>query len=91
MTAKIPFALLIALVSTTAVAQSTGEKTGVNSALGVAPTTADFVTEAAVSDMTEIAAAQIALQKGGCRRKAVCRPDGARPHQDQRRIERDCI
>ena len=40
------------------------EKTGVNSALGIAPKTQDFVTEAAVSDMTEIAAAKIALQKG---------------------------
>jgi putative membrane protein len=51
-------------MSSTALAQSTGEKTGINSALDVAPTTADFVTEAAVSDMTEISAAQIALQKG---------------------------
>jgi putative membrane protein len=64
MTGKIAFALFVAVVSTGAVAQSMGEKTGVNSALGVAPETADFVTEAAVSDMTEIAAAKIALQKG---------------------------
>jgi putative membrane protein len=64
MTAKILFALFLALVSTAAIAQSTAEKTGINSALGVAPKTADFVTEAAVSDMTEIAAAKIALQKG---------------------------
>jgi putative membrane protein len=40
------------------------EKTGVNSPLLIAPKTQDFVSEAAVSDMTEIAAADIALQKG---------------------------
>lgn len=44
--------------------QSVGEKTGVNATLGVAPTTTDFVQEAAISDMTEIAAAKIALEKG---------------------------
>jgi hypothetical protein len=36
-TSKIPFALLVALVSTAALAQSTAEKTGINSATGVAP------------------------------------------------------
>ena len=35
----------------------------------MAPKTADFVTEAAVSDMTEIAAAKIALQKGDAEEK----------------------
>ena len=44
--------------------QSVGEKTGVNSALGITPTTQDFVTEAANSDMLEIAAAKVAQQKG---------------------------
>src|SRR5258707_125784 len=34
-----------------ALAQSAGEKTGVNSALGISPTTADFVKEVAISDM----------------------------------------
>ncbi|MET4792840.1 putative outer membrane protein [Bradyrhizobium japonicum] len=42
------------LLAGPALAQSLGEKTGVNSALGVAPTTADFVKEVAVSDMFEI-------------------------------------
>ena len=60
MAGKIPFALIVVLVFTAAV----GEKTGVNSTLGVALKTADCVTEAAASDMTEIAAAKIALQKG---------------------------
>jgi putative membrane protein len=45
-------------------AQSIGEKTGVNSALGLAPKTQDFVTEAAQSDMSEIASSEAALQKG---------------------------
>lgn len=52
------------LISTAVLAQSVGEKTGVNSTLGVAPSTADFVKEAATSDLTEIAAAKIALEKG---------------------------
>jgi len=52
------------VVSSTASAQSIGEKTGVNSTLGVAPTTADFVKEAATSDMLEIESSKIAQQKG---------------------------
>ena len=36
------------LFSTSAFAQSVGEKTGVNSTLGISPTTADFVKEVAV-------------------------------------------
>lgn len=35
-------------------AQSIGEKSGVNSALGVSPSTQDFVTQAAMGDMREI-------------------------------------
>jgi putative membrane protein len=42
------------LISTAAFAQSVGEKTGVNSTLGISPTTADFVKEVAMSDMTEM-------------------------------------
>ncbi len=53
-----------AIASSGALAQSVGEKTGVNSTLGVAPSTADFVKEASSSDMLEIAAAKIAEQKG---------------------------
>lgn len=52
------------LMSTAVFAQSVGEKTGVNSTLGVAPSTADFVKEAATSDLTEIAVAKVALEKG---------------------------
>jgi putative membrane protein len=62
-------AVATCLVSSAAFAQSVGEKTGVNSTLGIAPTTADFVKEAATSDMTEIAAAKIALEKGNAAEK----------------------
>ena len=57
-------ALASALLSTAAYAQSMGEKTGVNSTLGIAPKTEDFIKEAAMSDMLEIDAAKIAQQKG---------------------------
>lgn len=61
--------LLALLAATTmltgaALAESVTEKTGVNSALGVAPTTQDFVTEAATSDMIEIEAGKIAQMRG---------------------------
>jgi putative membrane protein len=52
------------LLSTSALAQSVGEKTGINSTLGIAPKTEDFIKEAAMSDMLEIEAAKIAQQKG---------------------------
>jgi putative membrane protein len=57
------------LFSTAALAQSAGEKTGVNSVLGVAPKTADFVKEAAMSDMLEIESSKIAQQKGNAQEK----------------------
>ena len=50
-------------IVTSASAQSVGEKTGVNSVLGVSPTTADFVKEAASSDMFEIQSSSLAEQK----------------------------
>lgn len=50
--------------ATATFAQSVGEKTGVNSALGIAPKTEDFIKEAATSDMLEIEAAKIAQQTG---------------------------
>jgi putative membrane protein len=43
-------------LSSGAFAQSVGEKTGVNSALGITPKTEDFIKEAAMSDMLEIEA-----------------------------------
>ena len=56
-------------LTSTALAQSVGEKTGVNSALGIAPKTEDFIKEAATSDMLEIEAAKIAQQKGNADEK----------------------
>jgi putative membrane protein len=63
------FVAAAVLLSSAAVAQSVGEKTGVNSALGISPTTADFVKEAAMSDMLEIEAGKIAQQKGNADEK----------------------
>ncbi len=45
-------------------AQSAAEKTGVNSALGIAPKTQDFVTQAAQSDMLEIETSKLAQANG---------------------------
>src|SRR5258708_71755 len=45
-------------------AQSAGEKSGVNSVLGITPATADFVKMVAMSDMFEIQASKIAQDKG---------------------------
>jgi putative membrane protein len=56
-------------LSTTAFAQSAAEKTGVNSVLGVAPKTADFIKEAATSDMLEIQSSKLAQQKGNAAEK----------------------
>jgi putative membrane protein len=57
------------LMSTAAFAQSAAEKTGVNSTLGIAPKTEDFIKEAALSDMTEIDASKIAEEKGNADEK----------------------
>jgi putative membrane protein len=62
-------AALVAALSTAAFAQSVGEQTGVNSALGIAPKTEDFIKEAATSDMLEIEAAKIAQQMGNADEK----------------------
>jgi len=59
----------VLLLSPVAHGQSLGEKTGVNSTLGITPTTQDFVTEAANSDMLELAAAKIAHDKGNADEK----------------------
>ena len=53
-----------------ALAQSAGEKTGVNSTLGISPTTADFVKEVAVSDMFEINSSKLAQDKGNAPEKS---------------------
>jgi putative membrane protein len=62
--------LALVLLATPALAQSVGEKSGVNSTLGIAPTTADFVKEAATSDMFEIQSSQMAQERGNASEKS---------------------
>ncbi|MDP9563381.1 UNVERIFIED_ORG: putative membrane protein [Rhizobium nepotum] len=50
--------------ATAAIAQSATEKTGVNSALGIAPSVEDFVREASSSDVFEIESSKLALTRG---------------------------
>ena len=58
-------AILIAsfLLAGPVFAKTAAEKTGVNSTLGIAPTTKDFVSEAAISDMFEIQSSKMASAK----------------------------
>ena len=58
------------LLAGPALAQSVGEKTGVNSTLGIAPTTADFVKEVAISDMFEIESNKLGQDKGNAAEKS---------------------
>src|ERR1700692_922987 len=62
-------ALGCVLLAGPVLAQSIGEKTGVNSALDIAPTTADFVKEVAISDMFEIDSTKLAQDKGNAPEK----------------------
>jgi putative membrane protein len=62
---------LLALgTSTPAFSQSVPERTGINSTLGIAPKTPDFVKEVAISDMFEIESSKLAQQKGNPSTKA---------------------
>src|SRR6202012_6096928 len=60
---------ITAAFSSTSLAQSVGEKTGVNSALGITPKTEDFIKAAANSAMLELEAPKIAEQKGNADEK----------------------
>jgi putative membrane protein len=64
---------LCALLASPAVAESVGEKTGINSVLGLSPTTRDFVQEAAISDMFEIASSKLAEQRADDATKAFAK------------------
>jgi putative membrane protein len=57
------------LLASPVLAQSVGEKTGVNSVLGISPTTADFVKQVAISDMFEIESSKLAEAKGNAAQK----------------------
>jgi len=67
---KILLSTAFALISTVAFAQTAAESTGVNSLMGNAPKTEDFVTEAASSDMFEIASSKLAAERGDAATKA---------------------
>ena len=58
------------LLATPATAQSVGEKTGINSTLGISPATEDFVKQAAISDMFEIQSSQLAQERGNAAEKS---------------------
>ena len=58
------------LVASPAVAQSLSEKSGVNSALGVSPSTNDFAKQVAVSDMFEIESSKLALERADTKSKS---------------------
>jgi putative membrane protein len=59
---KLVLSAALVMTATVALAQSATESTGVNSALGVAPKTEDFVLEASASDMFEIESSKLAFQ-----------------------------
>jgi putative membrane protein len=70
---RVVIALSCVLLAGPALAQSVGEKTGVNSALGVTPSTDDFVKEVATSDMFEIESNKLGEQKGTAQEKTFAR------------------
>ncbi len=61
---------IVLALSSPALAQSTTEKTGINSLVGAAPKTADFVVEAATSDMFEIESSKLAVERSDAPTKA---------------------
>jgi putative membrane protein len=84
--------LLIAaclLLAGHASAQSAGEKSGVNSTLGISPTTPDFVKEAAISDMFEIESSKLATERADGAAKKFASQGGSRPHENLDRIKGD--
>jgi putative membrane protein len=66
---RVVIAAACVLLAGPVLAQSVGEKTGVNSALGVTPSTDDFVKEVAISDMFEIESNKLGEQKGNAQEK----------------------
>ena len=66
--------LALVLLATPAMAQSIGEKTGINSTLGISPATEDFVKQAAISDMFEIQSSKLAQERGNADRNPLPPP-----------------
>lgn len=54
-------------------AKSVGESTGVNALIGVAPTTQDFVTNVAISDLFEMQSSKLAEERGDDKTKAFAK------------------
>jgi putative membrane protein len=67
---RIALVVTALLLTAPAFAQSAGEKTGVNSTLGISPTTADFVKEVAISDMFELQSNKLAEDRGNAAEKS---------------------
>jgi putative membrane protein len=67
---RLVVASLAVLFAAPVFAQSAAEKTGVNTLMGVAPKTEDFIKEAATSDMFEIASSKLAAERGDDATKA---------------------
>jgi|SRR5882757_447035 len=67
---RIALMLTAVLLTAPAFAQSVGEKTGVNSTLGISPSTADFVKEVAISDMFELQSNKLAEDRGNAAEKS---------------------
>lgn len=59
----LPIVAALLLASGTAFAQSIGEKSGASAALGISPSTSDFVQQAAISDMFEIQSSELAAKR----------------------------
>ena len=67
---KLTLAGCALLIATPVLAQSIGEKTGLNKLTGTSPSTADFLKEVAISDMFEIQSSQLAQTKADPAAKA---------------------
>ncbi len=67
---QLVLASLVLTLAGSALAQSAMEKSGINSLIGAAPKTQDFVQEAATSDLFEVQSSRLALEKGDAATKA---------------------
>lgn len=57
------FVVMGLVLASPALAQSLGERSGLNTLMGVSPSTADFVKEAVISDMFELQSSQLAAER----------------------------
>ena len=66
---QIIIALALVLAASPVLAQSVGEKSGVNSMLGISPSTPDFVKQVAISDIFEIETNKLGQERGNAAQK----------------------